>query len=42
MEAKKGTQICMTAKEQNILYYNTRETNKSNLIQNDIEAQKDE
>jgi hypothetical protein len=41
MEAKKGTKICTTAKEQNILHYNTRETNKSNLIQNDIEAQKD-
>jgi hypothetical protein len=42
MESKKGKKICKRAKEQNILHYNTRETNKSNLIQNDIEAQKDE
>jgi hypothetical protein len=40
-ESKKGTKICTTAKEQNTLHYNTRATNRSNPIQNDIKAQKD-
>jgi hypothetical protein len=39
-DAKKCTKICTTAKEQNTLHYNTRAKNRSNPIQNDIEAQK--
>jgi hypothetical protein len=40
-EARKDTKICATAKEENTLHYNTRATNRSNPIQNDIKAQKD-
>ena len=39
---EKGTKICTTDKEQNTLHYNTRATNRSNPIQNDIEAHKNE